>query len=41
MLRCIFVAKSEHEPGKDLYWKFTRWDLVDLAHSWVKLKTES
>ena len=35
-----FVAGFEHEPGKDGRWKFTRWDLVDLAHFQVKLKAE-
>jgi hypothetical protein len=34
------VAGFEHEPGKDGHWKFTRWDLVDLAHFRVKLKAE-
>lgn len=35
-----FVVGFEHEPGKDGPWKFTRWDLVDLAHFQVKLKAE-
>lgn len=35
-----FVVGFEHEPGKDGHWKFTRWDLVDLAHFQVKLKAE-
>ncbi len=35
-----FVVGFEHEPGKDGHWKFTRWDLVDLAHFKVKLKAE-
>lgn len=35
-----FVIGFEHEPGKDGHWKFTRWDLVDLAHFQVKLKAE-
>jgi len=35
-----FVAGFEHEPAKDGHWKFTRWDLVDLAHFRVKLKAE-
>ena len=31
----------EHEPGKsEGHWKFTRWDLVDLAHFKVRLKAE-
>ena len=34
------VVGFEHEPGKDGHWKFTRWDLVDLAHFKVKLKAE-
>lgn len=34
------VAGFEHAPGKEGYWKFTRWDLVDLAHFRVKLKAE-
>ncbi|MBA3833141.1 MAG: hypothetical protein H0X34_14855 [Chthoniobacterales bacterium] len=34
------VAGFEHEAGKDGHWKFTRWDLVDLAHFQVKLKAE-
>ena len=35
-----FVVGFEHEPGRDGHWKFTRWDLVDLAHFQVKLKAE-
>ncbi len=35
-----FVVGFEHEPGKDGHWKFTRWDLVDLAHFQVRLKAE-
>ena len=35
-----FIVGFEHEPGKDGHWKFTRWDLVDLAHFQVKLKAE-
>lgn len=35
-----FVVGFEHEPGKDGHWKFTRWDLVDLAHFEVRLKAE-
>jgi hypothetical protein len=34
------VAGFEHEPRKDGRWKFTRWDLVDLAHFRVRLKAE-
>jgi hypothetical protein len=34
------VVGFEHEPRKDGRWKFTRWDLVDLAHFQVKLKAE-
>lgn len=34
------VAGFEHEPRTDGRWKFTRWDLVDLAHFEVKLKAE-
>jgi hypothetical protein len=34
------VAGFEHEPGKNGHWKFTRWDLVDLAHFRVRLKAE-
>ena len=34
------VAGFEHAPGKDGHWKFTRWDLVDLAHFQVRLKAE-
>jgi hypothetical protein len=34
------VAGFEHEPRKNGRWKFTRWDLVDLAHFQVKLKAE-
>ena len=34
------VAGFEHVPGSDGHWKFTRWDLVDLAHFEVKLKAE-
>lgn len=35
-----FVVGFEHEPGKNGHWKFTRWELVDLAHFQVKLKAE-
>ena len=36
-----FVAGFEHEPReKNSAWKFTRWDLVDLANFKVKLKAE-
>jgi len=35
-----FVVGFEHAPGKNGHWKFTRWDLVDLAHFQVKLKAE-
>jgi hypothetical protein len=36
-----FVAGFEHEPReKSGRWKFTRWDLVDLAQFKVKLKAE-
>ena len=35
-----FVVGFEHAPAKDGHWKFTRWDLVDLAHFQVKLKAE-
>ena len=36
-----FVAGFEHEPReKNGAWKFTRWDLVDLAQFQVKLKAE-
>lgn len=34
------VIGFEHEPRKDGRWKFTRWDVVDLAHFGVKLKAE-
>jgi hypothetical protein len=34
------VAGFEHEPRTDGHWKFTRWDLVDLAHFRVRLKAE-
>jgi hypothetical protein len=34
------IAGFEHEPGNNGHWKFTRWDLVDLAHFRVKLKAE-
>jgi hypothetical protein len=34
------IAGFEHEPRKDERWKFTRWDLVDLARFKVKLKAE-
>ena len=34
------IVGFEHEPRKDGRWKFTRWDLVDLAHFKVKLKAE-
>jgi len=35
-----FIAGFEHEPRKEGHWKFTRWDLVDLAQFRVKLKAE-
>ena len=35
-----FVVGFEHAPGKEGRWKFTRWDLVDLAHFEVQLKAE-
>jgi hypothetical protein len=35
-----FIVGFEHEPAKDGHWRFTRWDLVDLAHFEVKLKAE-
>jgi len=34
------VAGFEHEPRSEGHWKFTRWELVDLAHFQVKLKAE-
>ena len=34
------IAGFEHEQKKDGRWKFTRWDLVDLAQFKVKLKAE-
>ena len=34
------VAGFEHAPREDGHWKFTRWDLVDLAHFRVRLKAE-
>lgn len=34
-----FIVGFEHEP-KNGAWKFTRWDLVDLAQFKVKLKAE-
>jgi hypothetical protein len=34
------IAGFEHEPRSEGHWKFTRWDLVDLAHFKVKLKAE-
>jgi len=36
-----FIVGFEHEPrGKNVRWKFTRWDLVDLARFKVKMKAE-
>ena len=35
-----FIAGFEHEPRKEGHWKFTRWDLVNLAQFKVKLKAE-
>ncbi len=36
-----FIVGFEHEPReKNGHWKFTRWDLVDLAQFKVKLKAE-
>lgn len=34
------VAGFEHAPRQNGRWKFTRWDLVDLADFQVKLKAE-
>jgi hypothetical protein len=34
------ILGFEHEERKAGYWKFTRWDIVDLAHFKVKLKAE-
>ena len=34
------VAGFEHGPRENGHWKFTRWDLVDLAHFQVQLKAE-
>ena len=34
------IVGFEHEPKSEGRWKFTRWDLVDLAHFRVKLKAE-
>ncbi|MGZ5022352.1 MAG: hypothetical protein ACXWFY_08065, partial [Chthoniobacterales bacterium] len=34
------ILGFEHEARKAGYWKFTRWDIVDLAHFKVKLKAE-
>jgi len=34
------IVGFEHEPKSGEHWKFTRWDLVDLAHFKVKLKAE-
>ena len=34
------VAGFEHAARENGRWKFTRWDLVDLAHFQVKLKAE-
>lgn len=35
-----FVVGFEHEPRTSGAWKFTRWELVDLAHLQVRLKAE-
>ena len=35
-----FLVGFEHEPRTAGGWKFTRWDLVDLAHFKVRLKAE-
>jgi hypothetical protein len=35
-----FIVGFEHEPRSEGHWKFTRWDLVDLAHFKVRLKAE-
>jgi hypothetical protein len=34
------IVGFEHEPKSGASWKFTRWDLVDLAHFKVRLKAE-
>ncbi|MFN2541393.1 MAG: hypothetical protein ABR514_04375 [Chthoniobacterales bacterium] len=35
-----FIAGFEHQPRENRGWKFTRWDIADLAHFKVKLKAE-
>jgi hypothetical protein len=36
-----FIVGFEHEKlAANQYWRFTRWDLVDLSHLQVKLKAE-
>ena len=36
-----FIVGFEHEKlAADRYWKFTRWDLVNLSHFQLKLKAE-
>ena len=36
-----FIVGFEHEPREQVHaWKFTRWDVVDLANFKVKLKAE-
>src|SRR2546423_13333058 len=35
-----FVVGFEHELRQGGHWKFTHWDLVDLAHFQVKLKAK-
>lgn len=35
-----FIIGFEHEKSTPGRWKFTRWDLVDLAHFKVRLKAE-
>jgi hypothetical protein len=34
------IIGFEHEAKSAAHWKFTRWDLVDLAHFKVRLKAE-
>ncbi len=40
MMRFISWRGFEDELRQDGKWKFTRWELIDLAHLRVKLKAE-
>ncbi|MDQ6861188.1 MAG: hypothetical protein M3032_08545, partial [Verrucomicrobiota bacterium] len=34
------ILAFEHEPRQAGHWNFTKWDIVDLSHFYVRLKAE-